>query len=138
MADILPCSIKAPHEAHPWIDVVPRKIQYHYCQGKVWNQFEVRTHLAELIQTALETFHDQSADVPLHIQVVNELWPKIVGFVQPGDMSQTFRITGDIPDDQWSYQPGVMMVAPPTPLERIADAVEKIEKNTRKIHWRNE
>lgn len=146
MAAIKECDIRAPHEAHSWQDsglyngFVPQmSIHYHYCPGKKWTNDEVRTHLAELIQTALENHPGYAfGESDPHLKIMEELWPKIVGFVQPEDMPQTFTLGGDnIPDREYMITPDRIMQIPPDPMTRIAESLEKIEKHLRKTHWRN-
>jgi hypothetical protein len=127
MADIQVCNVKAPHETHNWVGLAPgvAGFQYHHCPGKVWNNFEVRTHLAELIQTALEDIPTwELGQLPPYLQITEKLWPRIVGFVQSEDGVPT--VTGGNPDfvTEWKVNRDPLMVIPPTSSERIAEVLE--------------
>lgn len=146
MADFKECSIRAPHEAHPWQEskpydgFVPQMVpQYHLCKGKQWTNNEAYNDLHALIKAALDNRPGWACgELAPDEQIMQEIWPKIAGFLQPEDMPLTVTLGGDgIPDQEYLVGPGRIMEIPPNPMDRIADAVEKIEKHLRKTHWRN-
>jgi hypothetical protein len=143
VADIKECSIQAPHEAHPWQEnrsydgFVPQQIPiYHHCNGKVWKNNEVFNHLQFLIREALkEPRYIMSGEPSQDEQIMAELWPKVVGFLQPEDMplklsANQANLNEEDLIKQWDIGRSQIMMLPPDPQERIADALEKIAKFT--------
>lgn len=140
MADLVPCYINAPHEVHPWIELDKndqRKVLHHYCSGKQWNNNEVFNHLQNLIREALKKpRYLESGGLSHDDQIMQEIWPEVVGFLQPEDMPARYILAGDdIAEreiiDQWNMGRGKIMLVPPTAEDRMADALEKIEKHLR-------
>lgn len=124
MADFKECSIKAPHENHSWAEVDMTSAKFHYCKGKQWQNEEVFNDLQALIREALENPPGFACgELAPDAQIMQEIWPKVVGFLQPEDMPLKWEASEP---SEWKLGPGPMMMLPPDPIERIADAVERI------------
>jgi len=106
------------------MDADMTSVMFHYCQGKQWTNNEVFNHLQGLIREALKKSYTIEMTGPtIDAQIMAEIWPQIVGFLQPEDMPLKVEVSEP---SEWKIGPGPMMVLPPDPLERIADAAEKI------------
>ena len=132
MSDYKSCEIRAPHEGHNWISVAPKTINYHYCDGRQWTNDEVYNHLQGVIRSVLFSTKNQANKFAgMDDIIMGEIWPQVVGFLQPEDMPATVTLGGiNVSNQGYQITPGRMMEIPPSPIDRIADAVEKIAKLT--------
>jgi hypothetical protein len=142
MADIAPCNIRAPHERHSWQEVTNNdelgiRIGYHLCNGKRWQNAEVYEKLKALITDVLKEENKQYWRGGLNpaTRITEAIWQDIVGFIQPEDMPTQWDIDAAKEDIQnFKLGNGRVMLIPPDPQERIANAVEKIAKFTDNFH----